>query len=582
MTRTRHLIAAIMCAVVGLAAGWAVHGGNDRGSTADTGPTSKSARRSGTDLRPAPPAGIAGRIGRVAGLEDTGARMKAAYAMAMSVPLDRIQEWLNGDYFDTPDSRIDGFFYQVLYDRWLDADPEAFLTHCLHKNYDSVLTYRYMKEWARRDPTAARDFMMNLTDRKDLDQVAGLVLGEMAKADPEGAIALIRELSRTRGLETYRYSDALTTLAEQDPDGLLQASADWPPSLAQRVLNKVCASKLQEDFLGAVDWMRDHPDQQGQHLFRQSISNNRKLVPEFFRLAKHLPEGWAKDVIQRDTWSIADADPDACLALIPEDLGMEEKDLFSLRRNALDQIADKDWDKGAAMLQGDSRLSDSERKTLAKELASELAVSNLQKAKTWSATLADPALREAAEKAIASREKYGSSSRMLTPDSLIANALKDNGGSSAHGAQYWTGRESTQAVDAFLELPAADRTKAAKHLLNSRSNLPFDLQATLLSHQLSLPAPPESAKPDPNRDPFAQDTAQHISGLARQWAAWEPAAAARWVQSLPPGPQRDDASKRILATWRAQNPAEADRWLHRLPGDSGWETIRNKEAEAHP
>lgn len=579
MTRTKHLTGALLCAMAGLAAGWAIHGGAGRIDAPDTGPGTKSDRRSGGSMRPDPPAGVASRVGRVGRMKDTGKRMKAAYAMAMGVPLDRIEEWLDGDYFDTPDSRVDNFFYQILYDRWLDADPEAFLTRCLHKNYDSVLTTRYMKEWARRDPGATRDFMMGLNDRKDLDQVAGLVLGEMAKTDREGAITLIGELVRARGLDDYRFSDAIGTLAENDPDGLLQASADWPPSLGQMVLGKVSSAKLKQDFLGAVEWMQGYPNNQGQNLFRAGINNNRKLATEFFKFADRLPEGWVRSVINHDSWSLAYADPAASLALDPERLGMKADSLRHLRSNALNQIADKDWDKGAAMLDGDPSLSDAERRTLTENLASELSSRSLVEAKAWAAALTDPSLRKAAESRVMAHEKTGSSPGNITPGSLVSDALKENGSSSAYGTQYWTRHESAQAIDAFQELDAADRTKAAKRLLTSRSYLPLDLQAALISHQFDFPAPPEATTPDPNRDPFARDRPQQVAALAQQWAAWEPAEAARWIRTLPPGPERDAASKHILNSWQLQAPAEAERWLNRLPDDAGWDTLRDQKPE---
>jgi hypothetical protein len=118
MNRVKQTRGAIICAIVGLAAGWVIHGGSKRVDPTPAGPAAKSDRHSGK--HPAP-AGVAAAVGPIAGLDNAGHRMKAAYAMAMRIPIDRIREYLDGGYFATSDPSVEEFFKCVdhLPDGWV-------------------------------------------------------------------------------------------------------------------------------------------------------------------------------------------------------------------------------------------------------------------------------------------------------------------------------------------------------------------------------------------------------------------------------------------------------------------------------
>jgi hypothetical protein len=88
---------AVGATLVGVLIGWSLAGGAERAPEQGLAKKSERLQEKGT-RRDAPP-GARSKVGRADRQEGTSAKMKAAYALAMSVPLSEIEEWLEGGPF---------------------------------------------------------------------------------------------------------------------------------------------------------------------------------------------------------------------------------------------------------------------------------------------------------------------------------------------------------------------------------------------------------------------------------------------------------------------------------------------------
>lgn len=556
----------VICALVGLGVGWILGEGAGQAEAGANRPGTKSAGRRAKDLRPEAPAGVVSRVRRVDGLDGTGRKMKGAYALAMSVPVARIEEWLEGDYFDTSDSRVDDFFYQILYDRYLEADPEGFLSRCLRKDYDAALTTRYMKEWARRDPVAAREFLDGVVDRRQLETIAASVLASLVGTDREAAFALIGDLGSRMNDRGWGLQGGLYELAKGDPDGLLLAAQDWSPALREMALGQAGKAMLDRDFLGGVEWMVEHGGTSAMQRMSNLVGGERAFGVKILEFGDRLPEGWAEHIVASNAWSLVREDPARWLALDGKGMGLSDGSMQSIRRAALSQLVRKDWEAAAVVLEGDGGLSESERITLVRGLTSALGRKDRDGAEAWVAGLADADLRKSGTEVM-----DGVEDEVIVSNSMADKFLKRSGlvlleSARTYESRTWTRRESGMAIAAFSELGGEERVAMAQKLMANPHYLPFELGGEAVRFLMDS----EGGEEDRNHRARAETSGVR---LARSWAATDPAAAARWVESLPVGEGRERLGREVLQSWRLQAPEEARRWVEGLAG-SGWEALR--------
>ena len=123
----------------------------------------------------------------------------------------------------------------------------------------------------------------------------------------------------------------------------------------------------------------------------------------------------------------------------------------------------------------------------------------------------------------------------------------------------WTAGQTSQALHAFQELPGGERVTAAQAMSGSMTYLPLELGSAVARELLSAGLGGDEAA--------AQKAKWTVPSLARTWVDAEPAAAARWVESLPAGEMRDKTAREVLTAWRVQEPEEAARWA------SGWDGL---------
>ena len=243
-------------------------------------------------------------------MEGTGRKMKAAYALALTVPVEDIEEWLEEDYFDTADSRVDSLFYRVLYERYLDADPEAFPNRSLHKNYTTTHTARYMKEWTRRDPAAAREFLERQGNWKKYRTVAEAVIQQLAVTDKAAALELIEASDDRMGPNSLNIGNGLKEIALGDPDGLMLSAQRWSEPLRKRALDASAEAVLGRDFLEGVAWIQEQGGPQAVTVMRDAMGQQKKFGAQLLKHAAQLPDGWMTKILQYESWSLARNDPE--------------------------------------------------------------------------------------------------------------------------------------------------------------------------------------------------------------------------------------------------------------------------------
>jgi hypothetical protein len=276
-----------------------------------------------------------------------------------------------------------------------------------------------------------------------------------------------------------------------------------------------------------------------------------------------LPPGWFGEIANQGSYYLVRSDPGKWLDSDLEGMGLSAQQAAQVRSAAISQLASKDPDRVMQMLaSGD--WDEAQRRSAIHSLAGRM---DSDKVETWLASLTDPSDIQAAKEAINSRSG-SQNGKEVTPTSLLADLA---GGTSLNWEQSRAmGRWGEEKVAAFGKefesLPAEQKPAVAKKFVESHYNgVPAELRGQLIGYLLENPGPElagDASRPQRN-DPLVQAASQ----LAAEWADKDPAAAGRWVNSLPVGEDRLWAAKNLAARWAEYEPAATKRWVATLPGD---------------
>jgi hypothetical protein len=95
---------------------------------------------------------------------------------------------------------------------------------------------------------------------------------------------------------------------------------------------------------------------------------------------------------------------------------------------------------------------------------------------------------------------------------------------------------------------------------------PVDFSSLFPSHTHSSFSSSSSSPIDgPPEDTNAQELSEVAARVAASWAERDPAAAAAWVLSLPPGGAANTATLNLALTWRRYDLPAAQAWVDQLP-----------------
>ena len=557
-----HLLAAACFAAFALAGWQAAAPGDDALATADTPASAKASRRGPrTAGKSAVPEDVRQRLAAIHGARTPDERLRATLALAHSLPVSEMERWYAAEWFDFHDTMDANLFYRITRARWLAGDPEGMMTFFLRRNHDK--TTEMAGRWARQDPHAALAFMESVKDNGDLRKLASAIAGPLAAADPALAAAQVLKLHKVfGGNDTWALSILISELAKGAPGLLESESATWPPALQKLAASGLTNAALQKDFAGGAAELDRQPD--GRKRFLEALSSNSDLVKEMLKHPDSLPDGWFAAAAAASPYYLVNEDPGKWLDTDLAAMGFNDEQSQQLLNYAMSYLGPKDPDRALALLDGDT-LDENQRSNLLSSTLSHLAREDKDRAEAWVATLTDPQEIEQAHRVLQSASEDAAGKTPPTPSEWLTGLADQNDSAMwryAGMTQSWGRDELAAAAADFQKLPTDQKSVVAAKLANNQSSLPTPLRAEAIRHLLENPVEPDPAAVSNGADnPLVRST----STLASTWGREDPAAAGRWIRTLPAGDERLWAAKNLAAQWAEYEPAAARQWAAGLP-----------------
>lgn len=484
-------------------------------------------------------------------------KLRATIHLAQSIPVSELEAWFEGKWFAEKEDMLGAVFRKIALSRWLAADPAGLMRYCQLKEPSRAAGIAW--QWALRDPKSALAYLDEVKHEKLRGYMASNMGMALAVEQPEAAIAQMPTLLAT--LSTPYLWQMMAKLAETAPEALKAASADWPSYVREGIARELAAAGLKKDFTGTLEQLRNAEN--GRAIFLNAFPFDSEALAEVIRNPGMLPAGWFGDIATMAGGLLVKEDPDRWLKADLSAMGLNPTQAKQVRTNAIIEIGLKDQARFLGLLDeegGDVYA----RRHLIRSAVTQMA-EDRSKAEAWIEGLANDDDKESARQTlgIVLNQAKGDT---LTPTGLLDGLAKDGGLLTAEQARatgLWSAPELQEAESRFQSLPVEQKAAAARNLLNhSHENFPPELQA----QAISFFAANRSIDPVISDPFFGKRTLAHSACyLAASWAQEDPAAAGKWVNSLPEGQERLWAARNLASLWTENDPAAARQWLSGLP-----------------
>ncbi len=525
------------------------------------------------------PPEVLARLAPIRNAKNTEDRLRATIQLAQSLPVSEIEAWHEAEWFDGEEDMQSYLFYRVSRARWLEADPASLMEHCLRK--DRKYTTEMAAEWAKRDPAAALAFLDGVKPAGQRGKLLSGMGAALAKADPKLALSKINEFQGLLGSQQqYQLNTIIAELGKSSPE-LLKAELDnLPLALRAGAIQTLTKAALQKDFSGTLAELSQAKG--GRRTFANAVQHDDKLMQQIARNPEMLPPGWFGEVAGNASYYLVKEDPARWLDADLESMGLNQNQARNLRSQAISQLGSQDPERVKALLDS-ADLNDELRQTAISSVAAKLS-KDKPKFEAWLATLSNPGEIEMAKNAALNQS--GHSGLGVTPTSLLASLVEPSTNldwNQTRSMGTWGADKTATFSKEFDTLPSDQKPVVAKKLVQGHYNsgVPIAIQAQLLDYLLVNPEPENTDESSVHQQQGRNPLVQASSQLAARWADEDPAAAGKWVSSLPSGEERLWAAKNLAARWAEYEPAATKRWIATLPGEEQHEVQTYLDSGRH-
>ena len=536
-----------------LLAGWQ-SGGNPQAATA---PEESGPARPGRLARgPIIPADVRFRVQTIRRSRDPGERLRQVVFLASNLPLADFPRWYDGNFLEFLDGGLEVVFYQVLTERWAEADPEGAARWLLEHGKASA--NRALECWVRVDETAAVAYVKAMPAARREKAVTVLVESVGERSVP-AALTLLDQL-RTPSLYV---SNLLVSLAKLDREAVCGYANSGSDAARLSLLTAAAGAWVEQDLRWVVTMMQQEglgPEILGQIANTTGYGTTGLAV---LNQAALLPTGWLENMGRDDRRLLTLGSEVAWLGLKTAKPGLTEEVLREFQL----QAAQTPWwyndqrDAGLKLVAEGDWLPMEARAKIAETLALRWK-DDPAAAGQWVDTLQGD-LRTAAEKGLQQMldetDKAHGVAQFATLNDAM-RALVD--GSITTFPRIAAGWGAT-ATDEAVRLAGDLAPELAEGLSKSLpGGMPRSLQAAIISRALSAPITDED-----NRAATERSRDKALYGIAANWAATDPQQAAAWVTTLAPGEARVWAAKNVALQWNQYSSTEVRAWAATLPDE---------------
>ena len=566
--RQRMMLPVVFAVCAG--GGWLVAGSSDgemdAPQAAAAGMQGKSAEREQRVVRSrAMPAEVGARLIRLRGARTPEERLRAMTELASSIPVSDLSAWYEGGWIECEQTMESLQFYHITKERWLAEDAAGMMDHCLRK--DRSRTRDLAAEWGRIDPASAFAFGEALKDSADRSVMMGSIAATAARSHPELALKAIVLYEQPKSGSRWGLDTIIADVAKSAPELLRREAGGLPAELQKYAKHALAQESLKADFAAGVAALATESG--GKELFISALKGSKEIVAQMLDHRDSLPEGWLASLLTGRNRSVVERDPERWLNEDLHSMGLTEDQVKDLRSLALKRLANVEPQRLQELLKADE-WDPGTRKQAIHAAIMRLAYMDPAKGAEVMAQLTDPEERAVAQATMESLQQDKEQVPKIGSPEELGKLAAYEGRSSMTGVMHaWGEDEIERAAKAFGKLPPAEKDVIAKNLGNwywGTSHLP--MHAAALDHLLRHPSPQAAPGVAPQQRAYA---------LAAMWGSTDPAAASRWVESLPAGEARVWAAKNVAASWAEYYPEQSRKWVEGLDFRAEVEAARVEE-----
>ena len=486
-------------------------------------------------------------------------RMRAALALANTLPVSEFAAWLDGGWFNLPDGCEAVIFRKLLNDRWQHEDPEGFALHGLKSGSHDVTFL--LGSWPESDPQRVIGFFKE----HPVPWLEMQALGKIAAQDPALVLGRLQELIAV-GASTNNVGLVFPALAKTSP-AALEAMLDSMPSAWRNFAESaLVGQRLKDSFPEEIRRLWDRPD--GWRLFQKGLSmGERSSADQLLSELANIPASWRGKIAENTYQFLNESNAGKWWSADLEGQGFSAAQASQIRHAAVQQLSYQQ-PEAALKLLVQTELPDKERRNLIDLIFSQ--ADTPEEAAPLLALLGSEDDRQKAREAMAPRPVAcgGGEPRIESPAEWLeqAAALKQNGGDGFVSLlSHWDENKIAEVSQGFRALPDDQKRQVAIMLAGNVA--PYNCPNPALTGEAIryLAAQPDAGNPSENA---ALNSSQLASTLAVVWAQNDPAAASAWVETLPAGETKSWARKNLAANWANYDSDATEQLINTLPADA--------------
>jgi hypothetical protein len=503
------------------------------------------------------PPEVQARVKQVRQARGPAERLRQVVILATNLPLADFPRWFEGNYLEFLDGGTEGVFYQILSERWLQAEPVAGARWMLE--HDKGDQANAVRAWVRVDESAAVAFVKTLPGARRQQLAGALILAVGDRSVPD-ALGLLDELRSP----AFYQGDLIGKLARQDREAVLDYAAATTGETRRSLLTEVAGAWLEQDLRWVVAMLQREglgPETFGELANTTGYGSTGLTL---LRQAAFLPDGWLEQLSRSERGLLTLGCEIEWLSTRTGKPGLSKKVLQQIQL----QAAATPWwyndkrDAGLKLVEHGDWLPLAARAKIAETLALRWK-DDPAAARKWVAGL-DGELRAAGEKGLAKLQaeiaRTEQAKRLQSPAEVIRALAEETTTGIPRAGADWNAAETADAVRLAGQLAPAKAARVLNSIQDDDDGLPRPVLGAILSRALAEPVPN-----DESREQQERERTRAACRLAAGWALTEPGRAAAWVETLPPGEARLWAAKNVALQWSHYSTAEARAWAAKLP-----------------
>ena len=568
MTRLQPLILAL--AVIAMAVvGWNL-GGNS-GEKPATGPLPVNSRSSRPErvvrARPGPSGEAARRLEAIRATANPSERMRATIDLANSLSVADFAAWLGGAWF-TPRGGMEAIvFKQILLERWRQEDPEGLLLW--HRENASEAADSMFSAWAETEPQRLLDFFK----KHPYNEAELGALSQIAEKHPELALRRLQEMIAA-GMpsdELSRSEFVIEVLAKQAPAALEAILDALPVALKSDAEEILISRKMQDAFATELRKLQERPD--GFQLLFGIYARNNELEGKLIDKLTDLPASWRDQIASRVDIFIRSDDATKWAAADLEGAGFTAEQTRDIRAVAVSRLLSSEPEAAFEILVV-LDLPQDQKERMLRSLSQSLR-DTPEKAEALLTRLGSEEERQIARKAFQPTQNVEPEIKPIEqPAEWLATVGALAGGYTPaiyfDMVRDWEPGKIAALVTGFQSLPEEQKFHLARIIGSNDYFDDYPLRGMALAYIVAHPSEKLfSDDPDPFAEPDPRDGTSQTIALATDYAVRlakeNPEQAGDWIQALPDGDAKFYAAKNLQSVWSLYDPAAAERWLKSLP-----------------